>query len=694
MMSIVDLDLKRQQLINRLAEKRKSTFLPPSRMPVDEWADTYRILPSETSAITGQWRTSAFEVARGPMRAATEPGVRQVTGMASAQIFKTSMIECVVGHRMQLAPCPILIYTAGDDSAKKLDSAKLEPMIRACPTLKKVFGGEKALDKQNPDFAQKKKRFPGGSYEVMTSESGPNWRMRTAGIVALDELSGMTHPPDGDPVTLGKDRCKNFQPNDLLITTSTPLVEGHCAISHEYSHSDQRKPFVPCPCCGEYDYFRWENFDRPFDDNGQPVIKAAAYVCSKCDHRWTNAERVIAVTTKGAISWRQCKTFHCCGETQDPEDTRKWLFVDDQTLEPRTGENTIGLAQCKHCNETPLDRTNAGFWGWELYNPLTSFEDLMRGWVGIKGNKSKTKAFHNNRLARTFRETVEAAAVVDPAHLSARAEPPWMHLPDKVKFITAGVDVQSAEDGRIELEVVGWTDDEESWSLDYQVFEGNPSEDDVWRALDEYLLQCWEREDGKSMPISAVCIDTGGHFAAQAANFCAPRQKRRIFAIKGANERKGTRLHYIFPAVVKTTRLGCPIHSISSNGAKDRLEQHLSKTDPGPGYMHIPANRDKKWYTQLLSEHRKFVELGGGRTGSYWDKRPGHVRNEAIDCRAYAIAAMEGLRVKGFISKRNAPGFAAPKPKVDEKGNDVPVVTKKKVRRSRTSSTHQAPSGW
>ena len=58
---------------------------------------------------------------------------------------------------------------------------------------------------------------------------------------------------------------------------------------------------------------------------------------------------------------------------------------------------------------------------------------------------------------------------IDPTGILKRRENFGKHLPKDVAIITAGVDVQ---DNRLELEIVGWGKDEESWSLDYQVIYG------------------------------------------------------------------------------------------------------------------------------------------------------------------------------------------------------------------------------
>jgi len=60
-------------------------------------------------------------------------------------------------------------------------------------------------------------------------------------------------------------------------------------------------------------------------------------------------------------------------------------------------------------------------------------------------------------------------------------------------LLTAGVDVQA---DRLELEIVGWGRDEESWSVAYHVIPGDILRNEVWAALDEILLSIYTHERG------------------------------------------------------------------------------------------------------------------------------------------------------------------------------------------------------
>jgi phage terminase large subunit GpA-like protein len=66
-------------------------------MSVPEWADTYRKLSRSAGAIGGAWRTSRVEIARGPMMAVTEPGVRTITLKTATQMLKSEMLLNTAG---------------------------------------------------------------------------------------------------------------------------------------------------------------------------------------------------------------------------------------------------------------------------------------------------------------------------------------------------------------------------------------------------------------------------------------------------------------------------------------------------------------------------------------------------------------------------------------------------------------------
>tara|TARA_R110002012_G_scaffold53326_6_gene137151 strand:- start:728 stop:1216 length:489 start_codon:yes stop_codon:yes gene_type:complete len=137
--------------------------------------------------------------------------------------------------------------------------------------------------------------------------------------------------------------------------------------------------------------------------------------------------------------------------------------------------------------------------------------------------------------------------------------------------------------------------------------------------------------------------------------------RRHVYAIKSASEEGGSRKPIWPRHGASKASNGGQIYSLGSLSAKDRIEKHMSVTQPGPGYMHVPANRDKTWFDMITAERRVIVQRNG-RPASIWKKRPGRNRNEALDTRVYAIAALESLRSRGVRLPVTAPGTGAPDP--------------------------------
>ena len=72
---------------------------------------------------------------------------------------------------------------------------------------------------------------------------------------------------------------------------------------------------------------------------------------------------------------------------------------------------------------------------------------------------------------------------------------------------------------------------------------------------------------------------------------------------------------------------------------------NLKVQTPGVGYCHFPKREDygQAYFVGLLSEHLVYDEKK--RQPWSWQVISGHERNEALDCRNYAMAAFKALAV-------------------------------------------------
>jgi phage terminase large subunit GpA-like protein len=308
------------------------------------------------------------------------------------------------------------------------------------------------------------------------------------------------------------------------------------------------------------------------------------------------------------------------------------------------------------------DRKTAGFHVNALYAPygwVNSWAHLAEEWVRIihKRDLRQQQTFTNTNLAETWEEHAEK---IDMGNLSAHREVYPAPCPDGVLVLTAAVDIQ---DDRIEAECVGWGLEEESWSIDYQRFYGSPAQPEVWKLLDQWLLQSWTHTCGVAMKIVQAVVDTGGHHTKEAYAFCKARQSRRIWAIKGSTQQG-------FPLVGRPSanNLGAvPLFTVGTDTAKDTLFPRFKLDTFGPGYCHFPTSEtyDDEYFAQLTSEERRTKYDRGVAQGNYYKKV--RARNEALDLKVYNLAALGILNpnlaaLAEGMEKKKAPPPAKPSP--------------------------------
>ena len=148
------------------------------------------------------------------------------------------------------------------------------------------------------------------------------------------------------------------------------------------------------------------------------------------------------------------------------------------------------------------------------------------------------------------------------------------------------------------------------------------------------------------MKLSCVCIDSGGHRTNQVYKFCKARFNRRVFAIKGSNDSAAAYIQK--PS--KSNREGTYLFTLGVDTGKSLLMDRLKLEEEGPGFCHFPKEEgkgyDEKYFKGLTSE-KKVMRYKMGRPYFAWElKDKGeHKRNEALDCRNYATAAIEIINV-------------------------------------------------
>ncbi|WP_322080158.1 phage terminase large subunit family protein [Burkholderia cenocepacia] len=594
-----------------LLKARRENLLPPPKLTLSQWAERYAVLSRETSAQTGRFR--AFGYQRGMLDAVTDPSVEKISVMKSARVGYTKLMDHAVGYFIHQDPSPVLVVQPRVEDAESYSKTEIAPMLRDTPVLAAIAGDQKA---KNSDQTILAKTFRNGSSLTLVGANSPaGFRRITSRVVMFDEVDA--YPVDGagnegDQIALGTKRSETFW-NRKIVLGSTPTVKGYSRIEKSWGESDQRQYWVPCPHCGEFQVLEWGGPDTPHgmkwdkDKDGNGLPESTYYVCK---HNGCIIYEVDKADMIAAGEWRASKPFN----------------------------------------------GHAGFHIWAGYSlfPNASWPNLVAEWLRVKDDPLARQTFINLVLGEPYEDRGERA--LNEAKLASRTEVWAAEVPDGVAVITAAGDVQ---DDRVEIETVGWGRNEERWSIDHAVFEGDPDSDELWNRVDAYLMRIWLRADGRPYEVMAACIDSGGHHTQKVYEFCKARIGRRIWAIKGESARGGARSP-VWPTKKPTSRTKSSYRPviIGVNAAKDVIRARLHIEESGPGYMHFPADRDINYFAQLVSE-RSVKKMVNGQVFRVWELPPGRA-NEALDLAVYSYAALCGLLHFGLRLNQRADEVAAP----------------------------------
>ena len=560
---------------------------PEQALTVSEWADKHRRLSSKASAEPGPWRTNRTPYLREPMDclSSTSP-VQRVVMMFAAQTGKTEAGANWLGYVIDHAPGPMLLVQPTVEMAKRLSKQRLESLITETPVLAEKIAPSRSRDSGNTMFA---KDFPGGMMLLTGSNSATGLRSTPCRYIFCDEIDAFPSDVDGegDPVSLAEKRATTFARRKILLT-STPTVKDFSRIEAEYERSDQRRFYVPCPCCSVMQWLKWPQLKW---ENNEPAT--AAYECEVCHERFAEIHKP-AMLRNG--EWRAT---------------------------------------------APSNGKTAGFQLSGLYSPLgwLSWADMVDDFLRAKTDAPMLKSFVNTRLAETWEE--DFASKVSADGLLDRCEHYQAAMvPEGGLALTVGVDVQ---DNRLAISVWAWGREEEGWLLDHQEIYGDPSRQELWKQLDEVVLREWPHAVGPAMRPDVVAIDSGGHFTAEVYQYARERARQGVVAIKGQSQRgkppigKGSKVDVNHQG--RTLKRGAVVYLVGGDTVKTTLFGRLKHNEQGAGFLHFHMGTTGEYFEQLTAEKQVLRYNRGGFPTREWVKKPS-ARNEALDCLVYAYAAL------------------------------------------------------
>jgi phage terminase large subunit GpA-like protein len=499
--------------------------------------------------------------------------------MTSAQVGKSTCLENILGYFIVHDPCPILLMQPNLDDAAAFSKDRVSPMIRDTHCLTFRVKAPRARDSGN---TQLHKKFSGGSITFAGANAPSKLAGRPIRILMCDEVDRypFSAGTEGDPVSLATRRTNNF-PNRKSILTSTPTVKGESRIERIFESSDQRRFHVECPNCHHWQTFKfpqlkWENNDP----------KSVWYHCEDCDHAFDESKK-LSLLRSG-----------------------KWI-------------------------PTKKFKGIAGFHLNELYSPWRRWHEIVEHFLEAKDNPQTLKVFINTVLGESWEEKGDAPEWKNI--YDRREDYPIGSIPKGVLFLTAGVDIQQ---DRIEVEVVGWKETKESYSIDHYIFTGNPNTQGPWKELDALMTRQWALHNGITIGITLMAVDSQ-YLSNIVYNWCKKYPPNRVIPIRSKPNQfvlaeQSKKVDSKMMGRVGRTK----VWNLASDTIKSelysllRLEKPLDGEAFPPGYCHFPMYHDE--YFKQLTAEKQVPKVVKGFVIYEWKR---FYRNEVLDMRVYARAA-------------------------------------------------------
>jgi len=631
-------------------------YLPPEQIDVADWASAHRYLDNRGGGYVGRWSHDEAPYLVGPMRALTSREYLTTAVVGPARSGKTAVGQNWICQAVDADPADMLVYAQTQDALESYVKREIEPMIDAHPALAERLG--RAPKDRSMGF----KRFRGMWVEFL-SATYSNMISKSAPRIIVTELDAFPKM-DRDPYELVSIRRQTFGYESMVFAESHPdLAEGdkpdrwNAGIMKLYRDSDRRTWWWPCPHCNDFSSpnpgtARQMVLDWPADAPLDEVKDAARLVCPSCG---------------GLIEDKSRRFMNRDGV---------WVGA-GQTITPQGDV------------EGDLTRSDiAGFWVSGLMSPfviggigsLASEMEKARRTLRDTNDDADLREVTVKRWGQPYQPKL-SVGTLDAIALADRAEPGLTLgiVPEGVRFITIGVDVQS---NRFELLARGWGALGESWIIEHRRIAADPAVspgdwDDLIAGLVKHQYPLADGS-GRGMRALAIGYDSGGADGVTLQAYGAWRRARKlrqarmigkvdgrdawtVLPLKGASTINAPKLLVALPDTQRKDRFAAargevPLGQFNPNGFKDDAVTQLQRADAGPWCVHFPAalraaEPPHPFYEQIVAERRG----SGGR----WEKITPSARNEILDLLVMTdvMATLHGLR---RLDWDRPPGWAAP----------------------------------
>lgn len=590
---------------------------------LSEWAAHHFILAGESSHQKGGWVGWPFQ--EGILDFMSDDRIEELYVKKSKRVGYTKMLTSFVAYNIAHRRRKQAIWQPTDDDRDSYVKSEIEPVLDGVEAIRKARRtGGKIED------TIKYKPFRDSVLHLLGGKAARAYRRITVAVSMLDEWSAFDQSIEksGDPGGLAKGRLEGA-PYPKFVGGSTPRIKGLCHVERACEDADSLVRYhIDCIHCG-LDHplvwggkellhgFKWER--------GQP--ETVRHVCPHCRKSITQADYLRGGSPMVG-TWVCQKTGMRYGAD------RVWRDARNVPCKP---PRTLGV----HI--------------WSAYSPQRTWvsivDEFEKAYKALQaGDVGPMTSFTNETLGDTWEIKGDST---DENALQQRAEPYALKtIPLGGLLLTAGVDVQR---DRWELTVWAWGRGLESWVVDHHIIYGNPASEGDWEPVAEYLQQRYPHAlNGATLGLSAISIDSSDQ-TQSVYNWVRAQQTRlpQLRAIKGRGEENipilgPSSLQEINWRGAKIAR-GIKLWAVGVDTAKDLLLGQLAIAEPGPGCVHFSNQLPREFFEQLTAEQRILTKKAGKEVYVWVKRRP---RNEALDCRNYAMHAAMGLGIHKYTDAR------------------------------------------
>lgn len=640
-----------------------SKFILSDQKP-SEWAEMNRTMGTDETSQPGpfsyQYTPYLKEVV--DCLSVNHPA-RIVAVMKGGQIgFSTGVIESGIGWIISQNPGNILFLSGHQELSEEAMNGKIDKMIDSCGLRQLIKPSVLRKKNQRTGDTAKSKEFPGGSLVAGSASNHKLLRQRSVRFGFIDDFDGAkkASKESGNTRTLIQQRFAAYYDKMKLFYISTPEVKETSNIEPVFLLGDQRRYFVPCPCCGEYIPLFWsiEIESKPgemggihweLDENNKLKPGSVGYICQKCGDKFDDSKK-LQMNQSG--EWRP---------TAEPSEEGYYSYHISCLYAP------------------------PGMFDWEYYVR----QYLEANPPGGKRKETLHQTFLNVCLGETYEQQGEVpeAKVLEQniRGYDIGTVPEKMSIADgngKIVILTCACDLNGTlNDARLDYEVIAWAESGANYSVkhgsigtfvpresqvrvkedrEHWTYESHRP-NSVWPELEKILGDIYMTDApnptpenpfrvGRRMNIAITGIDTG-HYTEFVYNFMDTTNKI-VVGVRGDKESKLRKYDADTPSF-KPGKERKNLFLVDVNFVKDRLAEamklkwHPNDIEQPPGFMNFPTPSSglyllKNYFSHFESEHRVIQEKDD--IASFrWVKKSSNSQNHFWDVRVYNMALRDIL---------------------------------------------------